>query len=65
MATKRGYYREELMRATKNLEMALTHLHRVREAYKEAHPEVSLQVSAVGDGLVIAAELLEKIHESI
>lgn len=65
MATKRGYYRAELLRAIDNLEMALTHLVRVRDAYEEKHPEITERVQAVGDGLVIAAEVLKALHESI
>lgn len=65
MATKRGYYRGEIIRAIDNLEMALTHLVRVRDAYEKAHPEVSERVQAVGDGLVIAAEVLKALHEMI
>ncbi len=65
MATARGYYREELQRAIDNLEMALTHLARVVDAYKEAHPEISDKVLECGNGLVMIAEIIRSIHESI
>ncbi len=65
MATKRGYYREELERAVDNLEMALTHLSRIIDAYKDAHPEIAQTVFMTGEGLVTAAEVLKKIHDQI
>lgn len=65
MATMRGYYLEEFDRATNNLEMCLTHLARIVEAYKEAHPEVSNPVKECGDAIVIIAETLIKIKETI
>jgi hypothetical protein len=65
MATKRGYYREELERAVDNLEMCLTHLARVVTAYDKDHPEISVTVKNVGDVIVEAASVLNKVHESI
>lgn len=65
MATQRGYYREELLRAKDALEKALIHLARVRDAYQRAHPEISNYVQQVGDGLVACADLIQSIHDSI
>ncbi len=65
MATKRGYYKEELRRAVDNIEMSLTHLDRLVKAYGEAHPDISEMVKACGDALVMVAENLNKINESI
>lgn len=65
MATQRGYYKEELKRSVDNIEMALTHLDRVINAYKEAHPEISDLVQACGDALVMVADNLNKINETI
>lgn len=65
MATKRGYYREELERAVDNLEMALTHLSRVVAAYAAAHPDISAQVKMAGDAIVEIALVLKKIHDTI
>lgn len=65
MATKRGYYREELERAVDNLEMALTHIARVVTAYQEAHPEVSQVAESAGNAIVEVAIVLKKLHESI
>lgn len=65
MATKRGYYREELQRSKDNLEMSLTHLYRVIEAYQEAHPEISEQVGMIGNAIVEIAEAIQQLHDSI
>lgn len=65
MATKRGYYLEEIDRAISNLEMALTHIARVVEAYKEAHPDISDAAKSCGDGIVVIGETLQQIHEMI
>ncbi len=65
MATQRGYYREELLRAKDAIEKTLTHLARVRDAYQNAHPEVTDTVQVVGDTLVECAEVIQKLHDSI
>lgn len=65
MATRRGYFREELLRSKDNLEMALTHLVRVRDAYEQQHPEVSDKVQLIGDAIVAAAEAIQTLHDSI
>lgn len=65
MATQRGYYREELERSVANIEMALTHLTRVIEAYEKAHPEISQKVAECGEGLVVIAEVIGSIHDAI
>jgi hypothetical protein len=65
MATQRGYYREELERTITNLEMALTHIARVVEAYQEAHPEISDKAAECGNALLMVAEVIQSIHESI
>ena len=65
MATQRGYYREEMERAANNINMALTHLVRVVEAYAEAHPEVSQAITAAGDGLVVARDVILQVREAI
>jgi hypothetical protein len=65
MATRRGYYRAELMRAKDNLEMALTHLVRVRDAYDEQHPEVGEAIQQIGDVVVFAGDAIQKIHDNI
>lgn len=65
MASKRGYYKEELRRSIDNIEMALTHLTRVIEAYNKDHPEISNPVSECGNALVLVGETLGKIEESI
>lgn len=65
MATKRGYYREEMERAVSNLEMALTHLVRVGGAYSEAHPEVTEKINEVCEALVTIGEIIQSIHDNI
>lgn len=65
MATKRGYYRAELERAIDNIEMALTHLSRVVEAYGKDHKDISDMILSIGNGLVQLAELLKQVHDSI
>lgn len=65
MATMRGYYREELERAVNNLEMALTHLARVIEAYKTDHPDISANVQMIGDAVAQLADLIKAIHDEI
>jgi hypothetical protein len=65
MATLRGYYRQELMRAIDNLEWALTHIARVVEGYAEHHPEISERAREIGDIIVEVAELIKQLHDSI
>ncbi len=65
MATRRGYYREELERAVANIEMSLTHLARVIEAYEPQHPEVSANVLEIGNALTTLAELIQAVHDQI
>ncbi len=65
MATARGYYKEELDRSIANLEMALTHLARVIDAYKEHHPDIAEKIKECGDGLVMIAEIIRSVNESI
>lgn len=65
MATQRGYYKEELVRSVSNIEMALTHLTRVISAYAEPHPEIAEPIAQIGDLLVMAAETIAKINETI
>lgn len=65
MATKRGYYREEIRRTIDNLEMGLTHLARLVDAYKDPHPELAEAFKQVGDALVLCAETLQKLHDTV
>jgi hypothetical protein len=65
MATQRGYYRAELMRAIENITMALTHLARVVDAYAKDYPEISKYTQNMGDGLVLIAENIQKLHDAI
>lgn len=65
MASARGYYKEEMKRAIDNLEMALTHLARVVEAYQAPHPEISEKIRECGDGLVMIAEIIRSVEESV
>ncbi len=65
MATKRGYYREELRRSIDNIEMALTHLARFIEAYDTAHSEYSEVIKTVGNALVDMAEVIQRTHDEI
>lgn len=65
MATKRGYYREELRRSMDNLEMALTHLARFVQAYEKDYPEIARTVQAAGDVIVKVAETLTEVHDAI
>jgi len=65
MATMRGYYRSELLRAINNIEMALTHLVRLVLAYAEAHPDIASQLDDVCEGLNLAITVIRKIHDSI
>jgi len=65
MATKRGYYREELERAVTNLEMALTHLVRVGLAYSEPHPEITEKVNEICEALASIGEIIQSIHDNI
>ncbi len=65
MATKRGYYREELRRSIDNIEMALTHLARFIEAYDKQHPEYSNMIKEAGNTLVKTAEFISEVHDVI
>ena len=65
MATQRGYFKEELDRSVANIEMALTHLSRVIEAYSEAHPDIALKIAECGEGLVTIAEVIHSVNEAI
>jgi len=65
MATKRGYYREELKRAQDNLEMCLTHISRVIDAYKDDHPDIADHALQVGDMIVYLIQAIETIRQEI
>lgn len=65
MATERGYYREEMLRAVNNIEMALTHLTRLVIAYEKDHPDISNQIKQVCEGLVMCGEVVTQIHDQI
>lgn len=65
MATKRGYYREELKRSVDNIEMALTHLARVVEAYNKDHADIAELVTHYGNILVQVADKINQLHDSI
>lgn len=65
MATRRGYYREELRRSIHNLNMALTHLERFVEAYSEQHPEIAVVAIELGNMIVQTGELIQKLHDEI
>lgn len=65
MATERGYYRSELLRAIENIEMSLTHLSRVVGAYEKDHKDVSDMVLSIGNALVHLAELIKSVHDTI
>lgn len=65
MASARGYYKEEMNRSIDNIEMALTHLARVVEAYQQAHPEIAEKIKECGDGLVMIAEIIRSVEESV
>ena len=65
MATQRGYYREELERAIANIEMSLTHLARLIEAYSQPHPEVSEKLLECGNALTMVAEVIQSVHDEI
>lgn len=65
MATKRGYYREELERSIDNIEMALTHLARVIEAYQKDHKDISDIIAQSGNALVEIASVIQKVHDQI
>lgn len=65
MATMRGYYKEELARSINNIEMALLHLTRLVDAYNKDHPDISEALSECGDALVIIAETIAKVRETI
>jgi len=65
MATRRGYYRAELLRAIENIVMALTHLTRVVDAYAKDYPEISKYTQQIGEALVVIAENIQSLHDSI
>ena len=65
MATQRGYYRAEMLRAIENIGMALTHLVRIRDAYSKDYPQIASFVQQIGDALVMAAENIQKVHDSV
>lgn len=65
MATRRGYFRSELLRANDNIEMSLTHLLRVKEAYEKDYPQIAEYVQKLGDALVLIHENITKLHDSI
>lgn len=65
MATKRGYYRGELERSIDNIEMSLTHLARVVDAYQLNYPDIAKQVRTLGDTLVRIAELIAQVRDAI
>lgn len=65
MATKRGYYREELERSVDNIEMSLTHLARVIEAYEQDHKDISDIIRQAGNALVEVANVIQRVHDQI
>ncbi len=65
MATMRGYYRAELLRAITNIEMALTHMVRIVAAYADQHPEIANQAAEICEGLEIAGRAIQALHDSI
>lgn len=65
MASQRSRMRGELMRSIDNITMALTHLARVVDAYAGPHPEIAKNAQDLGDGLVMIAELIQKLHDSV
>lgn len=65
MATQRGYYRSELLRAIENIAMCLTHLARIVDAYALHYPEISQQAQNIGDVLVNCAEKIKELHDNI
>lgn len=64
MATKRGYYREELIRSVDNIDMCLTHLARVVVEYQTAHPEISDKITQVALALIEIQKIITAIHDS-
>lgn len=65
MATRRGYFRSEIIRANVDLSSSTVHLVRVRDAYAEQHPEVSEAIQMVLDAIVKSVEVLQTVHDSI
>ncbi len=65
MATERGYYRAEMERAINNIEMALTHIARIVEAYRMAHPDISSQANEIGEALVLIGDAIQALHDSV
>lgn len=65
MATRRGYYRGELLRAIQNLSMCATHLIRVYEAYAPQHPDIAGYLEKLIDGILEMTDLIKSVHDSI
>lgn len=65
MATFRGYARAELLRSIENIEMALTHFTHILPQYTEGKPEIADQMMAICNALVMVAETIQKLHDSI
>lgn len=65
MATKRGYLLGELDRSQANIEMCVTHLDRIIEAYKDVYPEVAASLLQIALALVELKELLGQFREKM
>lgn len=57
--------KRELDRARNNLDMAMTHIARVAETYKEQHPEISEPLELMGGTLVACQDVLYGVNEKI
>lgn len=65
MATKRGYYLQELERAKDNLNLIFTHVYRFEQAYRPAHPELADVALSIIETLSLIDDTLQKLHDSI
>lgn len=64
-ANDRQTYRQELDRASGNIDWALEHLRRMAEAYREHHEEVTQVCELAGAGLFTIQDLIKRLKEMI
>jgi len=63
--TSRKLFKRELVRINGNFSWALTHLARFIDAYAEHHPDLSAQAAAIGEGIILLMDAIEKLDEQV
>lgn len=61
----RQTYKREIERAANNLDMPMTHLLRVVEAYKEHHPDIANYAEVIAQTLANAQEAINNLNKLI